>query len=162
MDRLNVVERVFYMKYKIFIDDMQRGFFGPYLGHFRIMEYQKRGLPHENCLVFLQSRNNLYLQPENIDQLIWAEIPNPNASQQHREIFNRVMAHMIHNPCGEINPDSPCMATSGNQRRCTKHHPKDFNDVTYLPENGYPNYRRRSPEEAPWSQRPYDPKNYDR
>ena len=46
---------------------------------------------------------------------------------------------MVHGPCGELNPNSPCMENG----RCQKHFPKDFRDHTTLGEDAYATYRRR-------------------
>ncbi|GFU82926.1 ATP-dependent DNA helicase [Trichonephila clavipes] len=51
---------------------------------------------------------------------------------------------MIHGPCGRINKSSPCML-NGN---CTKKYPRCFQKETQTGEDGYPQYRRRSPEDG--------------
>ena len=51
---------------------------------------------------------------------------------------------MIHGPCGAFNPDSPCMKDG----KCTKGFPKPFCSETSTSNDGYPAYRRRSPEEG--------------
>ncbi|XP_073831623.1 uncharacterized protein [Musca autumnalis] len=49
---------------------------------------------------------------------------------------------MIHGPCGELNPLSPCMSDG----KCTKGFPKKFTNDTVSDVDGYPIYRRRSPD----------------
>ena len=49
---------------------------------------------------------------------------------------------MVHGPCGSFNHSSPCMQDG----KCTKKYPKAFNSETQLDTNGYPLYRRRSPD----------------
>ena len=46
---------------------------------------------------------------------------------------------MIHGPCGNFNPKSPCMEDG----RCSKNYPKEFNYFTNGNFDGYPIYRRR-------------------
>ncbi|UYV79530.1 hypothetical protein LAZ67_17003027 [Cordylochernes scorpioides] len=57
-------------------------------------------------------------------------------------LYNIVVKNMIHGPCGEYNPVSPCMKNSS----CSKKYPKQFLLETQTNENGYPLYRRRAPE----------------
>jgi len=57
----------------------------------------------------------------------------------HSRLYNTVMKHMIHGPCGKKNKSSPCM--DGDE--CTKKHPKDFAEDTILNDDGYPTYRRQ-------------------
>jgi len=54
-------------------------------------------------------------------------------------LFETVSKSMIHGPCGELNPTSPCMING----KCTKHYPREFNTTTTTNKYGYPLYRRR-------------------
>lgn len=91
-------------------------------------------MPHIHLLVWLLNK----LRPDTIDRLISAELPNP---QVDRELYDLIVKHMIHGPCGIHNPRSPCMKDN----KCEKNYPKSFIDETQTHENGYPIYRRRSP-----------------
>ena len=75
--------------------------------------------------------------PAEVDSMISAEFPDPLT---HPRLFTLVSEMMTHGPCGDSNPNSPCMK----DRRCTKHFPKDFCDETMVSEDGYPRYRRRN------------------
>ena len=49
---------------------------------------------------------------------------------------------MIHGPCGDINPKSPCMVDG----KCSKGFPKQFCEITIVhPSNTYPDYQRLEP-----------------
>ncbi|XP_057664480.1 uncharacterized protein LOC130898900 [Diorhabda carinulata] len=98
-------------------------------------EWQKRGLPHAHILVWLKDR----IRPEEIDQIISAEIPDPLIDQ---ELFDIVTKHMIHGPCGAFNMTSPCMENG----KCKKNFPKPHTNDTITDIDGYPMYRRRSTE----------------
>ncbi|CAF4944016.1 unnamed protein product [Pieris macdunnoughi] len=100
-----------------------------------IVEWQKRGLPHAHILVWLIDK----IRPEEIDSIISAELPDPSTDQL---LFDIVTANMIHGPCGTLNRTSPCMADG----KCTKNFPKDFTNDTITNVDGYPIYRRRSPD----------------
>ncbi|XP_062080881.1 uncharacterized protein LOC133785677 [Humulus lupulus] len=100
------------------------------------IEFQKRGLPHANILLFLHStlKNP---SADHIDNIISAEIPDLNVDPDG---YNAVNKFMIHGPCGKLNSNSPCMM----QDRCTKHFPKKFNDQTTIDTDGFPIYKRRN------------------
>jgi len=51
---------------------------------------------------------------------------------------------MMHGPCGEDNPSFPCMKTRNRVTGCSKKFPRLFSEATVVPENGYPQYRRRN------------------
>ena len=76
---------------------------------------------------------------DHCDDVICAEIPDPMVDPELHWI---VICNMVCEPCGSINPDSPCMEDS----RCTKSYPKQFKADIQLGADSYPLYRRRSPE----------------
>jgi len=75
-----------------------------------------------------------------VDELIWAEIPD---EKRNPLLHHLVLKFMIHRPCG-IGSNQPCMLK--NKYKCSKRYPRAFNNHTKMTENGYPEYRRRSPE----------------
>jgi len=99
------------------------------------IEFQKRGLPHAHILVFLSPKHRC-VKPEQLDNIICAEIPDKDKDP---DLFNIVTSLMIHGPCGPENDSSPCMLN----HKCTKRFPKKFVDRTVIDDNGYPVYRRR-------------------
>ncbi|GBP57091.1 hypothetical protein EVAR_36759_1 [Eumeta japonica] len=54
---------------------------------------------------------------------------------------------MVHGPCGELNRSSPSMEDDAHEK-CTKRYSKPFLNKTVTSEDGYPKYRRRSPEQG--------------
>ena len=101
------------------------------------IEWQKRGLPHVHLLLWLHDK----IRPSDFDKIVSAELPDP---QEDPELFELVKKHMIHGPCGSLDPTCPCMK----DRHCTKHFPKSFTEHTITGNDGYPQYRRRSPEQG--------------
>ncbi|RZB42072.1 hypothetical protein D0Y65_052877 [Glycine soja] len=130
-----VVLRIFKMKLNQLMNDLKRGHvFGPILGFIYTIEWQKRGLPHAHILIFLQPANK-YPNPEDIDKIISAEIPNKYTDP---ELYQIISKHMIHGPCGLPNRSAPCMADG----KCIRFFPKKFNEATIVDRDGFPVYRR--------------------
>ena len=74
---------------------------------------------------------------DKLDKLIKAQLPDPNDSRQEK-LYKLVTKHMVHGPCGSLNPHSVCMENGS----CTKEFPKTFRDETMMNSNGYPAYAR--------------------
>ncbi|KAG5590629.1 hypothetical protein H5410_041143 [Solanum commersonii] len=69
------------------------------------IEFQKRGLPHAHFLIILCNEYKL-LTPESYNRIICAELPYSN---KEAHLHSVVVHHMIHGPCGHLNPSNPCM-----------------------------------------------------
>ncbi|PWZ17599.1 ATP-dependent DNA helicase PIF1 [Zea mays] len=100
-----------------------------------VVEFQKRGLPHAHFLLIMQRKYKLTC-PEQYDLLISAEIP----SNKYPELRKMVIKHMMHGPCGSLNPNCPC--TKGHAS-CKNQYPRHFREATMQGKDSYPNYRRR-------------------
>jgi hypothetical protein len=74
---------------------------------------------------------------KHIDSVISAEISDPTVDPL---AYALVAEHMVHVPCGKLNPNSPCMKNG----RCSKNYPKPFHDQTTIDENGYATCRCRN------------------
>lgn len=135
-ERHDVVARVFKQKLKCLINVIYKGeIFGEVKCFMYSIEWQKRGLPHCHLLIWLKER----LLTSKIDDIINAELPDSN---EDPVLFEIVSKHMIHGPCGTLNPNSPCMS----ENRCTCQYPREFIQDTQSGNDSYPIYRRRSPE----------------
>ena len=67
------------------------------------IEWQKRkGLPHAQILLKVKTEPRT---PAEVDKVISAEIPG----QDEPLLRQAVIDFMIHGPCGQLNPDSPCV-----------------------------------------------------
>jgi len=100
-----------------------------------VIEFQKRGFPHAYILLTLAS-NDKPTCSEFIDAFICAELPDKDEDPLAYETITK---HMIHGPCGVLNPYLPYM----DGPMCTKHYPKAFTKHTTIEENGFVRYRRR-------------------
>lgn len=88
-------------------------------------------------MLLILDENSKFKDPEQIDELVCAEIPDKD---RYPRLHAAVLACMIHGPCGKRNSYCVCMKDG----ECTKKYPKDFNERTMLNVNGYPLYRRRN------------------
>ena len=132
-DRPDVVTAVF----KLHLDELKKDLkqmFGKQLANIHVIEYQKRGLPHAHILIWLVTAAKIRTG-DDIDSLISAEIPDPEASP---ELYRIVTTCMMHGPCGTANPNARCMVNG----KCDKDFPKKFQPETAMEVNGYPLYKR--------------------
>ena len=108
---------------------------GEVIAHFKVVEFQKRGLPHAHILLTLD-RSCRPCNPRDYDRIVSAEIPDP---ELHPAAYDTVTRMMMHGPCGAAYPQSPCMVNG----RCSKRYPKDFvEETTDAPSGRYPIYKR--------------------
>ena len=70
-------------------------------------------------------KNDQKISIDNIDSIVCAEIPD---EKLHPKAYATVINCMLHNVCGDKNPNAPCMK-DGN---CSKKFPKDFVEKTYI------------------------------
>ncbi|GFY32140.1 helitron_like_N domain-containing protein [Trichonephila clavipes] len=133
-DRHDITARVFKQKLKCLMDFIiNHHVFGEARCWMYSIEWQKRGLPHAHILVWLINK----ITPDQIDQIISAEIPDKHIDPN---LFDVVTKNMIHGPCGAFNNNSSCMSDG----KCTKRYPRKLASDTITDNNGYPLYRRRS------------------
>ncbi|XP_073359742.1 uncharacterized protein [Aegilops tauschii subsp. strangulata] len=135
-DQPDIVARVFYgkleaMKYMLF----KKHILGVVVAYVYVVEFQKRGLPHAHFLLIMDSTYKLVV-PEQYDRLISAELPN---KQKYPELHALVVKHMMHGPCGALNPKNVCMQDN----ECKCRYPRSFNENTAQGKDSYPVYRRR-------------------
>lgn len=135
IDRHDITARVFKQKLRALIDFIvKHQVFGETRCWMYSVEWQKRGLPHAHILIWLRDK----IRPNDIDQIISAEIPD---RQTDIELYEIVTKNMIHGPCGILNTNSPCMIDG----KCSKRYPRKLVNETVTGNDGYPLYRRRSP-----------------
>ncbi|XP_058756263.1 uncharacterized protein LOC131629499 [Vicia villosa] len=136
-DRPDIISKVFKIKFDTLMDDITKHHVvEKVIAYMYTIEFQKRGLPHAHILIFLHPQSK-YPTPSNIDNIIFAEIPDPTV---HPNLYKLVKAHMMHGPCGLARMKSQCMKNG----RCSKYYPKKFIEHTIVDAEGYPLYRRRS------------------
>ncbi|PWZ40047.1 ATP-dependent DNA helicase PIF1 [Zea mays] len=100
--------------------------------HAKLQELKHRLTKHD----ILGKRKYKLTCPEQYDLLILAEIPD----KKYPELQKMVIKHMMHGPCGSLNPNCPC--TKG-RASCKNHYPRPFCDTTLQGKDSYLVYRRR-------------------
>lgn len=134
--RPDIVTRVFKMKVDELLADLMHGnIFGKHVAHTAVIEFQKRGLPHIHILLIVDSDNKPRTS-DDYDKIVYAELPDEEANPR---LYQSVKSHMVHGPCGDANPECPCMVNG----QCSKGFPKEYSDFTVDGNDTYPTYRRR-------------------
>ena len=132
----DIVGRVFYMKLRAMMDVIIKNqLFGEVAGYCFRIEWQGRGMPHAHILIILKAKIE---SPRHIDEVVWAEIPCP---VKYPVLHAIVLKRMIHTPC-DMTPEMSCRQ-QGKDGQCKRYFPKEFNTVTTIVGDGYPQYRRR-------------------
>ncbi|CAN0925699.1 ATP-dependent DNA helicase PIF1 [Linum grandiflorum] len=135
-DKPMVIARVFRMRLELLKDDLKTGtFFGRSIADMHTVEFQKRGLPHVHIILWLADD----CKPKTaalVDKIISAELPDPLIDPVG---YDAVTKFMVHGPCGDSRPSSPCMKHG----RCSKFFPKQFATETTFDSTGCVTYRRR-------------------
>lgn len=113
-NRHDIIARVFKQKVMQLIKLItKKNIFGKTNAWMYCVEWQKRGLPHAHILIWLVKK----IKSNEIDKIISAELPD---QREDPILFDIIQKHMIHGPCGVLNPKSPCMKDG----ICTKKFPK--------------------------------------
>ena len=76
---------------------------------------------------------------ETVDKIISCEVPDKRTDP---ELHALVGLHMLHGPCGVLNPNCPCMFSPKFPGACSKQFPFPFCEETQVETDGYPQYRR--------------------
>jgi hypothetical protein len=136
-DRPDLVTRVFRAKLEELKKRlMKNDILGKVRAYVYVVEFQKRGLPHAHCLLIMQKNWKLTC-PKQYDALISAELPN---KKKYPELYKMVTKHMMHGPCGSLNPNCPF---TKDRNSCKNRYPCPFCDATSQGKDSYPIYRRR-------------------
>ncbi|RLN09573.1 uncharacterized protein C2845_PM11G03810 [Panicum miliaceum] len=114
---------------------MENDIHGKVRAYVYVVEFQKRGLPYAHWLLIMKRKYKITC-PEQYNLLISAELPN----KKYPELYKMVTKHMMHGPCGVLNPNCPC--TKG-RTSCKNRYPQPFCDSTSQGKDSYPVYRRR-------------------
>jgi len=134
-DRPDIVARVWQLKLRALLNDLDQGVLGRVVARIYVVEFQKRGLPHAHILLILADADKPRTR-EIIDKLVSAEIPD---AATNPELYKTVTTCMMHGPCGNQDPTCVCMKDG----KCSKRFPKPLREITRANIDGYPEYKRR-------------------
>ncbi|XP_019413906.1 PREDICTED: uncharacterized protein LOC109325794 [Lupinus angustifolius] len=108
-DRPDLTTRIFRSKFEqLRADVIDKGVLGNVKSYMYVTEFQKRGLPHVHMLLILENNDKLR-SPQEYDAI-------------EPQLHHTVLKHMVHGPCGTLNPNAPSMKDG----RCKKNFPKNF------------------------------------
>jgi len=139
-DRPDITGRVFRLKLNALLARIKKDcVFGRVVADIFVVEFQKRGLPHAHLLICLHPADKLRT-PADVDELVCCELPDKAAE---RLLHDKVVRHMMHGPCGNLDMSCPCMKNG----ECSKNYPRDFRAETVICDDSYPMYRRRDIED---------------
>ncbi|XP_042950311.1 uncharacterized protein LOC122282424 [Carya illinoinensis] len=135
-NRPDLIARIFRakledLKYELF----KREIFRKISAYVYVIEHQKRGLPHAHFLIILRQDWKLYA-PESFDEIVSAELPDKD---NNLHLYTAVIKHMMHGPCGVLNPTNVCMKKNG---CCKNNYPKQFVSNTVVGNDCFPIYKR--------------------
>ena len=134
-DRPDLVTRVFRAKLEAMRKMlMEKDVLGKVKAYVYVVEFQKRGMPHAHFLLIMERKYKLTC-PEQYDMIISAELPN---KKKYPELYKMVTKHMMHGPCGTLNPYCPCTVGHGS---CKNHYLRPFYEATSQGKDSYPIYR---------------------
>ena len=133
-DRPDIIARVFDLKRKAALKDIEGGVFGRLQAMVYTIEFQKRGLSHMHVLIWLHQDDKI-LDTNQVDNIVSAQLPDLDL---HPLLYETVTNCMLHGPCGAQNNKAPRMVNGS----CSKHYPKEFIEHTIYGENSYPQYAR--------------------
>ena len=122
-NRPDLTSRVFPAKLQDLKDQLyKKKIFEKVVAHVHVIKFQKRGLRYVHMLVIFQPGNKL-TNSDDYDKYVSAEIPDEN---KYPEFLEMVAKYMMHGPCGEQNPNCPCMIDG----KCRFHYPRPFTSKT--------------------------------
>ncbi|XP_021721355.1 uncharacterized protein LOC110688911 [Chenopodium quinoa] len=136
-NRPDLIARVFHTKLaELKKDIVQKKLFGEVSAYVYVIEFQKRGLPHVHFLIILDSASKIRTSDQ-YDEHVCAEVPE---QKTNAHLYEAVLKHMMHGPCGNDNPGNVCMGDG----KCKNHYPRSFSETTSTGHNSYPIYRRHN------------------
>ena len=102
--------------------DLTPHLFGKAQYFLNVIELQKRGLVH--CHIVIKFEGSSPEARHEVDSWIWTNVPDENIANGERR--GKVIKYMIHQKCGDFNPNAACKTK---RKFCSKHFPQPFADT---------------------------------
>jgi hypothetical protein len=129
----DIIDRAFMLRLHSLMNDIVKmQIFGEVSAYVYRIEWQARGLPHAHILIILKDK---VLSARHIDNIVSAEIPDPDAEPELHELVTR---HMLHPECDQETSYSCRRDEHGSLRDCQRHFPKEMSTETVVIADGYP------------------------
>jgi hypothetical protein len=129
--RNEVIHRVFNIKKTELVQMLyEKAYLGDALAIVCIVEYQRRGLPHMHCLLWVHEKNKPRTA-EVLDQTVCAELPDPETQPLLYDLVSRYMMHM---KCDKIKR-ARCRHTVGNITKCRMGYPRSLSNFSSVDGN---------------------------
>lgn len=111
-------------------------------GFIKVIEFQKRCLPHIHVLAILERRSSM--AEGEIDKYAIVEILDKEVNTTD---WKNVVTFMLHKPCVDLDPDAPCCQNRYGE--CESGFPENYCERSHFAEeDGSAVYRRCSPKDS--------------
>lgn len=126
-ERFDIIHRVFNIKMEEITKEIKGGCLGKYQAMTRVVEYQKRGLPHFHMLVWV-SKEHKPRTTQVLDKTVCARIPDPETQPN---LYKLVSEKCVHNRCDKV-ANSPCKYQSkvNGMWYCKSNFPFPFSELS--------------------------------
>ena len=127
-DRPDITVRFFHARLARLIDFLKHEFQGQAVYEIKVVEYQRRGLPHVHIAIAYASRPTTAAE---VDVVISCELP-----EEPGTLRSLVLRHMVHRCKSRCHPE-------GDTSFCKNGFPFTFQEETDFDRRGYPQHKRR-------------------
>ncbi|MCB1084060.1 MAG: hypothetical protein KDK61_07090, partial [Simkania sp.] len=131
-DRFDLIHRVFNIKMEEITKEIKAGCLGDYQAMVRVVEYQKRGLPHFHMLLWVQKEHKPR-SPEILDKIINAQVPD---AELQPWLYRVVSERCTHTRCDKFK-NSQCRYRDLKTGKmfCKSSFPKPFCETSLVDTN---------------------------
>ena len=124
--RPDLMHRVWNLKMKALVDELRDAVFGTCEALVKVLEYQKRGLPHCHMLAWVVN-DCKPRTPEILDKIVNAQLPDPETQP---ELYRMVSEKCMHNKCDALRCAKCLIVGKDGKRKCKGGFPKQFREVS--------------------------------